>query len=665
MDAAVGTVGGRPGSAGARQGSWEMNDSNRDKIVQKIVAALQQHAPVDQQMQLEPIARRYENKIFCTALTSDEYFLQITKKLTSLKEKSAQREGMAGQPLGSVVSGQTSIMGSSSNQRSGMAQHLNMSHQGGVESMSGIQASIHGGGMQGGISAPPSTQGSIQGSCAQGLLNSHGYAGTGGMPSPQSLSGNGGGGNVGNGSGGNIIGTSAMSPQPYVSGQTSSAGGNMYGTSPAQMGQYRVQVGMQSATLQGNGGIQQVLPVQQSLTQTSAVGADGGGSDPDFMAMAMVFAEGPSSMGVSGSGSGSVDMSGGNAISHTQFNGVQMGGGGSSGSPSIGSQGQVASIGNRQYSQSQQQQLMRQQQQHLQMQQQQQQLLQQQQQRRLKNQMLVQQRQQQMQILQQQLLQQQGASGGLTQNQLPQQQQQQLLSLQQQPQQQGGMSVQGSIVGNTGVQGQQIQLSGQGSRANPSEGGGGNNLQQLKAMLETMRKSYLGELKTLHKVLSFNLKNHNSAQASQSSQIKRDTLSTKLSELYQMIQILEEDATPSSTMDLRRLVQLEKKIKMYISWFQQKISCLKNKKKDFSQAQPGLGGDVDGVPNPQQVVVPLDAMQRVQSIQGTMQPSPLGQQDAGFTDANHQLQVFPRCPSESPCPIISLMPWNPTNRRNW
>lgn len=85
----------------------------------------------------------------------------------------------------------------------------------------------------------------------------------------------------------------------------------------------------------------------------------------------MVFAEGPSSMGVSGSGSGSVDMSGGNAISHTQFNGVQMGGGGSSGSPSIGSQGQVASIGNRQYSQSQQQQLMRQQQQHLQMQQQQ------------------------------------------------------------------------------------------------------------------------------------------------------------------------------------------------------------------------------------------------------------------------------------------------------
>lgn len=34
-----------------------------------------------------------------------------------------------------VVSGQTSIMGSSSNQRSGMAQHLNMSHQGGVESM--------------------------------------------------------------------------------------------------------------------------------------------------------------------------------------------------------------------------------------------------------------------------------------------------------------------------------------------------------------------------------------------------------------------------------------------------------------------------------------------------------------------------------------------------
>lgn len=150
---------------------------------------------------------------------------------------------------------------------------------------SGIQASIHGGGMQGGISAPPSTQGSIQGSCAQGLLNSRGYAGTGGMPSPQSLSGNGGGGNVGNGSGGNIIGTSAMSPQPYVSGQTSSAGGNMYGTSPAQMGQYRVQVGMQSATLQGNGGIQQVLPVQQSLTQTSAVGADGGGSDPDFMAM--------------------------------------------------------------------------------------------------------------------------------------------------------------------------------------------------------------------------------------------------------------------------------------------------------------------------------------------------------------------------------------------
>lgn len=72
------------------------------------------------------------------------------------------------------------------------------------------------------------------------------------------------------------------------------------------------------------------------------------------------------------------------------------------------------------------------------------------------------------------------------QNQLPQQQQQQLLSLQQQPQQQGGMSVQGSIVGNTGVQGQQIQLSGQGSRANPSEGGGGNNLQQLKAMLEVV-----------------------------------------------------------------------------------------------------------------------------------------------------------------------------------
>lgn len=34
----------------------------------------------------------------------DEYFLQITKKLTSLKEKSAQREGMAGQPLGSGVS---------------------------------------------------------------------------------------------------------------------------------------------------------------------------------------------------------------------------------------------------------------------------------------------------------------------------------------------------------------------------------------------------------------------------------------------------------------------------------------------------------------------------------------------------------------------------------